>query len=58
MNTFVLYFSDLTSEAQSRIMDAAGINDPAEANWDMDVFPITMIDFESPEEQIDLSEIS
>ena len=58
MNTFVLYFSDLTSEAQARIMDAAGINDPTEANWDMDVFPIAMIDFETPEEQIDLSAIS
>lgn len=50
MNTFVLYFSDLTSEAQARIMDAAGINDPTEANWDMDVFPLALIDFEQSEQ--------
>lgn len=46
-NTFELYFSDLTEEAQKRLMDAAGIADPKENNWDMDVLPITMIDFEA-----------
>lgn len=44
MRTFELYFDDLTPEAQARFLDAAGINDPAEANWDL--LPITWMDFE------------
>lgn len=44
LNNFELNFRDLTKEAQARIMDAAGINDPTEANWD--IFPIVSLDFE------------
>ena len=44
MNTFELYFSDLTEEAQKEILEKAGIKTPQEANWD--VFPITEVSFE------------
>jgi len=36
-----IYFKDLTEDVQKEIMDAAGISDPREANWD--VFPITTL---------------
>ena len=43
---FELFFSDLTPEAQQRLLDTVGIKDPKEANWDMDIFPITILEFE------------
>lgn len=39
--TIEIYFWDLVPETQDAILDAAGISDPKEANWD--VFPITII---------------
>ena len=39
---FEIYFSDLTEDAQQRLLDAFGITDAKEANWD--VFPVTTID--------------
>lgn len=44
MAIFELYFSDLTPEAQSNILECAGLKNEAEANWDC--FPITVIEFE------------
>ena len=41
---FAIYFDDLTDGAQKAILKAAGISDPAEANWD--AFPITTLNFE------------
>ncbi len=41
-----IYFSDLTPEAQQRVLDAAGITDPKEANWDGDILPLAIISFE------------
>ena len=47
-HVFELYLCDLTLEAQAALMDAAGINDPSEANWD--VSPITVLEFGNGEE--------
>ena len=44
--TFEIYFSDLNKEAQTRLCEAVGIEDPKEMNWDMDIFPIAMYDYE------------
>ena len=38
--TIEIYFSDLNPAAKRDIMDAYGISDPAEMNWDMDIFPV------------------
>lgn len=38
---FELYFSDLSEDAQKRLLEAEGVSDPKELNWD--VFPITSI---------------
>ena len=43
-NTFELFITDLTQEAQAELLKKAGIKDASEMNWE--VFPITTIDFE------------
>lgn len=51
---FEIYFSDLGVEAQQRLMEAVGIKDPREMNWDLDILPIALYpiddddDFDSP----------
>ena len=37
---FDIYFSDLNEDAQKRLMEAVGIDDPTEMNWDMDILPL------------------
>lgn len=46
MHTFNIFFSDLTEEAQKRLMEVVGIKDPKEMNWDMDILPIATMDVE------------
>lgn len=43
VNEVLIYFSDLTEEAQQRVLAAAGIQDPKEANWDSDIVPLATI---------------
>lgn len=38
---FEIYFDDLKEEVQQKLLKAAGIKDPADANWD--VLPVTTI---------------
>lgn len=45
MKSVEIYFTDLTEEAQKKVLEAAGISDPKEANWDIPTFPIAIIDF-------------
>ena len=40
MNTFEIYFSDLTKDAQDRLLDFVGVKSAAKMNWDMDILPI------------------
>lgn len=46
MNEVEIYFSDLTAEKQKELLEAAGISDPKEANWDMDIVPIAIVNLE------------
>ena len=46
MKTFEIYFSDLNTEAQKRLMDIVGISSPSEMNWDIDMCPIAIYDVE------------
>lgn len=46
MNEFEIYFSDLNEDAQQRLMEAVGITDPKEMNWDFDWCPIAIFEFE------------
>lgn len=49
MKTFDIYFSDLNEDAQKRLMDKVGIDDPKEMNWDIDMCPLCIYDFEEAE---------
>ena len=47
MKTFEIYFSDLNEDAQKRLLEAVGTETPADMNWDIDMCPIAMYDFET-----------
>lgn len=47
METFEIYFSDLTPEAQDRFLKAQGLQSAAEGNYDMDLVPLATFDFEN-----------
>ncbi len=42
MDDFNIYFSDLNEEAQQRLMEAIGIQDPREMNLDIDMLPLAV----------------
>lgn len=44
-----IYFSDLKPEAQKEVLDAFGLKNEKEANWD--VFPLASIEVEEDEEE-------
>ena len=46
MKTFKIYFSDLNEDAQKRLLEAVGQKEPKDMNWDVDICPIAMYDFE------------
>lgn len=46
--TLDIYYRDFLPETQSAILEAAGIQDPRETNWD--TLPITMLSFEAEKE--------
>lgn len=46
MKTFNIYFSDLNEDAQKRLLELVGADDPKEENWDIDVFPIAIFERE------------
>ena len=50
MKTFEIYFSDLNEDAQKRLLEVVGAETPADMNWDIDMCPIAMYDFETETE--------
>lgn len=50
MNTFEIYFSDLNEDAQKRLLEAVGAETALDMNWDIDMCPIAMCDFETETE--------
>lgn len=40
---YEICFSDLREESQKELMEAVGINDPSEMNWDVD-FPLAILE--------------
>lgn len=50
MKTIEIYFGDLIPEKQKELLDAVGVSDPKEMNWDMPIFPIAVVDLEEPDE--------
>lgn len=50
MTTVEIYFSDLVPDKQAELLDAVGVSDPREMNWDLDIIPLATIDFEEENE--------
>lgn len=50
MESFEIYFSDLTEDAQKRLLDFVGAKTAADMNWDMDILPIATFERDSEEE--------
>lgn len=48
-----LYFNDLNKAAQKVMLESAGIDDPKEMNWDMDVLPIAFAAMPEPDNDED-----
>ncbi len=47
MPTIDFFFSDLTPEAQQRLLDAQGLKDASEGNYDLDIIPIFVLEVEN-----------
>lgn len=45
-----LYFNNLNERGKKKALEAAGVNDPKEMNWDIDIFPIATLCFEDENE--------
>ena len=41
-----LYFSDLNEKGQRKILEALSYSDPKDGNYDMDICPIAILEFE------------
>lgn len=41
------YFSDLTPEAQARLLKAQGLSNAADGNYDMDIIPLFTVHVET-----------
>ena len=46
MKTFEIFFNDLNEEAQKELLELVGAKDTAEMNWDLNICPLAMVDFE------------
>lgn len=47
---FEIYFNDLNADAQKRFLEYIGLDDPKEGNYDIDMCPITVIDYQEVNE--------
>ena len=52
---FNIYFSDLNENAQKRLLEAVGINEASDMNWDMDICPIATYCFNKEAYDVDSS---
>ena len=50
MVQFEIYFSDLNRDAQKRILEVVNATSPEDMNWDLDIVPIAVLDFEECDE--------
>lgn len=46
MKTIEIYFNDLIDTKKKELLEAVGVDDPKEMNWDHNWCPLAIIDFE------------
>ena len=49
MPTFEIYYSDLNEAAQKRLLEAVNVESASDMNWDCDILPIALFEFEKEE---------
>lgn len=49
MKTFNIYFNDLNDDAKKRLLNFVGEKDASDMNWDLDIIPIAIFDYEGVE---------
>ena len=52
MDDFNIFFSDLKEDTQRRLLEAIGIADPREMNWDFDLVPLASYPLPSKEAEL------
>lgn len=50
MKEFEIYFSDLNEEAQQALLDLVGASEASDMNWDMDILPLAVLNFEDSDD--------
>lgn len=49
LNTVEIFFNDLNERGQKKLLEAAGVNEPKEMNWDIDMCPVAIYQVEREE---------
>ena len=49
-----IFFSDLNEKGQKKLLDALGYKDPSEGNYDIDMCPIAILDFEESTSKVEM----
>ena len=44
--TYNIYFNDLNEKAQKELLEIVGAENASDMNWDIDIVPLAMVDFE------------
>ena len=50
---FEIYFSDLNEDAQKRLLEFVGEEEPEDMNWDADICPIAIFSYSEEDEDDD-----
>ncbi len=45
-----IFYNDLKPEKQAELLNAVHVSDPSEMNWDINMCPIAIVDFEEMED--------
>lgn len=45
-----IFFSDLNEKGQKKVLEANGYTDPSEGNYDIDMCPIAILEFQKNKE--------
>lgn len=49
MREFKIFFNDLNEKAQKELLEFVGAENASDMNWDMDILPLAVFDFEEEE---------
>ena len=53
MKQFEIYFSDLNEKSQKELLDLVGAKEASDMNWDGDIVPLAIVDFEDLNKEVE-----